>query len=471
MIRVHTAQQTRDAEAAFFAAHPGVDLMVRAADRVADQARRMVGPRARLLVVAGPGNNGGDGLFAAATLARGGARVAVWCLGERSHEAGRAAAEAAGCRFVDAATASRTLAEVDLVVDAGFGIGARPGLPPALAVFADEARDLAVAVLAVDIPSGLDADSGRLEQCLAATRTITFGSRKPCHVQQPAAEACGEVVVADIGIGAELAVQPSPLEQAERADIARLWPVPGPDSDKYSRGVVGIDTGSAQYPGAAILGTIGALHSGAGMIRFVGLGRPADLIAATLPSVTHGEGRVQARLVGSGWGSAPDNAERLHRRLHDGLPTVVDADALTVLPDQLPAGCLLTPHAGELARLLGVERQQVVDDPIEHARRAAARWGATVLLKGASQYIVEPSGRVRLAVPGPAWTAQAGSGDVLAGICATLLAADLSAADAALCGASVQAIAAASKPGPWPPEVIARELPAVIAGLAHDLNH
>lgn len=211
-----------------------------------------------------------------------------------------------------------------------------------------------------------------------------------------------------------------------------------------------------------MLGVTGALYAGAGMIRFVGP-EPADaIIRASLPSVTHGEGRVQAWLCGSGWGSADDNRARLERRLADGVPAVIDADALSVLPEHLPYGCLLTPHAGELARLLGAERAEVEADPIGSARRAAERTGAVVLLKGASQYIVQPDGQVRVAVPGPSWTAQAGSGDVLAGICATLLAAGLPAADAGLVGASVQAMAAARRPGPWPPDDIAHEVAALV---------
>lgn len=458
MIGVQTADAIRVAEQVWFEAHRGEDLMGRAAAAVAAHALEMAGTHGRVLVVVGRGNNGGDGLFAAAELARRGLPVAIWPVAGTMHEQGRVAATGAGCRFVGVVEATEQVAEVDLVVDAVLGIGGRPGLRPEVLALAQEAEALGVPVLAVDLPSGLDTDSHQLQGSFHATRTITFAARKACHVLQPAASRCGEVVCVDIGIELGNSV----LEVAEAGDVAVRWPVPGPTSDKYSRGVVGIDSGSAQYSGAAVLGVTGALYAGAGMIRFVGP-EPADaIIRASLPSVTHGEGRVQAWLCGSGWGSADDNRARLERRLADGVPAVIDADALSVLPEHLPYGCLLTPHAGELARLLGAERAEVEADPIGSARRAAERTGAVVLLKGASQYIVQPDGRVQVAVPGPSWTAQAGSGDVLAGICATLLAAGLPAADAGLVGASVQAMAAARRPGPWPPDDIAHEVAALV---------
>ncbi|MEL4505105.1 NAD(P)H-hydrate epimerase [Luteococcus sp. H138] len=464
MIEIHSTQKVREAEEAFFEAHPDVDLMQRAADGVAQAALRMIGDHvtdAPVLVAAGPGNNGGDGLYAAARLAAAGCRVAFWLTSGRAHEAGLAAARAAGCQEVNATAATEALAETYLLVDAVLGIGGRPGLDRVVATLAAEAQALGVQVLCVDQPSGLAADLGTVTaECFQATRTITFSVLKPCHVLQPAARCCGTVEVYDIG----LSITEEPVAvQAEVADIARLWPVPGPSSHKYSRGVVGIDTGSSRYPGAAVLGTIGALHAGTGMIRFVGPEAAAALIRTQLPSVTQGEGGVQAWLLGSGWGQTEANKDRLASRLAAGLPSVIDADALLTLPDTVPANSLLTPHAGEMSRMLGVKREQVETDPLWYAREAADRWNAVVLLKGATQYVVEPDGKVRLAVPGPHWSAQAGSGDVLAGICAALLAGGLSASDAALLGASVQAMAARRKRGPWPPDVVGREVAAVVA--------
>lgn len=467
MIPIHTAQTVREAEESFSAQQPGVDLMQLAAEAVAEAASKLLeGDRTSegaVLVAVGPGNNGGDGLYAAARLAGQGIPVSLWLTTGQAHPDGLHAAREAGCREVDALGATELLAQASLVIDAVLGIGGRPGLDSVVATFAEQAEALAIPVLSVDIPSGLDPDRGHVEQDgFRAARTVTFIARKPCHVLQPAAGRCGVVQLEDLDV--PVATRPVAL-QATPADIARLWPVPGPTSHKYSRGVVGIDTGSTRYPGAALLGTIGALHAGAGMIRFVGPEVAAQLVRTQLPSVTHGEGAVQAWLLGSGWGQTEANRDRLAAHLGVKTPAVIDADALLSLPTVVPPNTLLTPHAGEMSRMLGVERAQVEADPLTHARETAERWQAVVLLKGATQYVVEPGGRVQLAVPGPHWSAQAGSGDVLAGICAALLAAGLSAAEAALLGASVQAMAAKRRLGPWPPEVIAREVAAVVGGF------
>ena len=460
---VHPVSVIRDAEQAFFAAHPEVDLMQVAADHVADVAQEMLpGSPGRVLVVAGPGNNGGDGLFAGVRLARTGVQVSVWPVSSTCHEQGRQSAEAAGCLFVTARDAIAGLPDTDLVIDAVLGIGGRPGLIPEVATFAQACADLGIPVLSVDLPSGLAADSHQVVGAhVTATRTVTFAAHKMCQVALPAGAACGRVDVVDIGLD----LPDSDVQLVELADVAEHWPFPTADSDKYARGVVGLDTGSQRYPGAGVLSTTGALYAGAGMIRFCGAERSANLIAQRLPSVTFGRGRVQAWLVGCGWGPRPDAAARIAELAGDGVPMVLDADALPAMPEPLPAGCLITPHAGELARLLGVTRDQVVADPVGHARQAATRWDATVLLKGATQYVVAPGGRVGVALTGPHWTAQAGSGDTLAGICATLLASGLDAWWAGLLAACVQAVAATRRPGSWPPDRVVEALPEVLAEL------
>ncbi len=457
MKTVVTAQQMRDAERAVWDADPDVDLMARAAAGVARVADEMA-PEGPVLVVVGPGNNGGDGLFAAATLAES-REVLLWLAAGRAHDEGLAAARSAGCREVaDSASARARLADASLVIDAFTGLGARPGLPPDVATFAAACEAWQVPVLAVDQPSGLGTDGGPVGHSFNATVTATFAARKPCHVVEPAASRCGDVVVQDIGVP----VPATDLRILEETDLANWWPTPDAASDKYSRGVVLLDTGSERYAGAALLGISGALHAGAGMVRYSG-GAPSGLVLGRFPSVVLGEGRAQAAVVGSGWGE-PDEA-RMARAVELGVPLVVDADALGVLPDGGMDGWLLTPHAGELARLLGAGRDEVEADPLAAAREAARRHGATVLLKGAAQYVAEPSGRVTVAVRGPNWTAQAGSGDVLAGICGTLLAAGLPAWKAAAMGASVQALAAQRHPGPYPPDRLAEFLPTVVANL------
>lgn len=453
-----TAGDMREAERLVFEAEPGVDLMGRAAAEVARVAAA-VAEEGPVLVVAGPGNNGGDGLYAAAILA-GDRPVLVWVALGAAHAGGLEAALAAGCRQVGAVEAVDALAECVLVIDAVTGLGSRPGLPEPVATLAAACADLGVPVLSVDLPSGLDADSGAVHPSFSAAHTVTFATVKPCHVMEPAASRCGRVHVVDIGVEAPN----GPLRQAEPADVARWWPAPTATSDKYARGVVMIDTGSEQYQGAAILGVSGALHAGAGMVRYTG--RVASgLILSRFPSVVIGEGRAQAMVVGSGWGDGEGTEGRVANAGLHAVPTVVDADALYSLPAGRLENWLLTPHAGELARILGCTRSHVEAQPLVCVREVSRQTGAAVLLKGATQYVAEPSGRVTIAVRGPSWTAQAGSGDVLAGICGALLAAGLPAWRAGVVGASIQAMAAARWPGPRTPDELAALVPQLVADL------
>ena len=266
---------------------------------------------------------------------------------------------------------------------------------------------------------------------------------------------------------------PSHCSSLTEADFRAMWPTPSASDDKYSRGVVGIDTGSARYPGAAVLSTLGALRAGAGFVRYCGCEAAQPAILARCPSVTFGRGRVGAWVVGCGWDDEEMNVARLAGALVDAVPCVIDAGALWVIDDALqtlgmdalPPGCLLTPHAGELARLLGVGRDDVLADPVGSATEAARRTGAAVLLKGSAQYCATPDGTVLQALPGPAWTAQAGSGDVLAGVAGTLLAAGLDSGEAGALAASLQALAASRHPGPWAPDQLADMFPSVVNGV------
>ncbi len=464
MIPVHTTEQIRRAEAAAYESLPPGRLMERAAEALAAEVARHARGGGHVLVVAGPGDNGGDGLWAGARLAAD-RDVRVWRPFDRVHEAGWAGLLRAGGREVDADEALSGLPDAAVVVDAVLGMGPRPGLPDHVARFAAACREVGVPVVSCDVPSGLDSDGcGSGGPAFEPTRTVTMGAWKACLLLQPGRSRCGEVTLVDIG----LELPPPALVVWERADLAAAWPWPHATSDKYSRGVVGLDTGSDTYPGAGVLSAYGAVHAGAGMVRAAGSPTVADLLVRELPNVVHAEGRVQAWVVGSGWGERPDGARRLADLLAQQVPMVVDADALGLVRGlPLRPDVLLTPHAGELARLLGTERAQVQADPVAAVRRAAAELGATVLLKGASQYVATPDDpQVRVALPGPPWTAQAGSGDVLAGVCGALLAAGLPAPVAALAGASVQALAATEHPGPYPPQEMARRLPGVIAGLA-----
>lgn len=473
MITACTAASVRELEQRALVTAGDDALMQRAAaglaavimDELRQRAGRLYGTS--VVILAGPGNNGGDALYAGARLAARGVRVdAVCCLG-RPHQGGARALLDAGGRLTELRTDGVLEGPFTLVVDGVLGIGGRPGLPAEVGRLASDVERAGWPVVAVDLPSGVDADTGGVPGAVfRADRTVTFGVHKPCHLLEPARSGCGLVDLVDIGLDTTDEHDGSWLHALEEDDLAAGWPYPGPASDKYARGVVGLDAGSEEYPGAGVLASYGAVHAGAGMVRFLGADRPAALVRSRLPNVVFSPGRVQAHLLGSGWGERPDGSDVVAAALDTGLPAVLDADGLRFLPDRLPAGWLLTPHAGELARLLDRDRGWVSEDPRRAVRAAVDQTGATVLLKGASQLVATPDhGWVGVAVPGPAWTAQAGSGDVLGGICATLLAAGMPAWQAGLLGASVQAVAARTHPGPLPPHALAERLPATLGRL------
>lgn len=450
----------------------GVDaLMQRAAAAVAANASDLLQSQCggrygrHVMIMVGAGNNGGDALFAGVRLARRGVRVtALRCLGT-PHPAGLAALIAAGGRLVELDDHDPTVV-YDLVIDGILGIGGRPGLPDPVARLVQSVDARGIPTIAVDLPSGVAADTGAAPgAAVRATRTVTFGERKPCHLLQPALSRCGAITVVDIGLGTDHD-ETADLVGLDKDGLAAAWPYPTERSDKYARGVVGVDTGSDQYPGAAVMSVYGAVYGGAGYVRFLGAQRPAATISAQLPNVVFSPGQVQAHLFGSGWGDRADGAEVLAQVAEQGLPAVVDADGLRYLPKPAPDSWLLTPHAGELSRLLGRERSWVEEDPVRAVAAGAEQTGATVLLKGATQLIAAPNGGpVLVAVPGPAWTAQAGSGDVLGGVCAALLAAGVDAQRAGQLGASVQAVAAAEHPGVLAPQELARAIGQTLGRL------
>ena len=452
----------------------GVDaLMQRAAAAVAASASNLLQSTSggrygrHVMIMVGAGNNGGDALFAGVRLARHGVRVtAIRCLGA-PHPAGLAALLTAGGRVIDLDDHyAIDPMPYDLVIDGILGIGGRPGLPDPVARLVQSVAAQGIPTIAVDLPSGVAADTGAVPgAAVQATETVTFGERKPCHLLQPALSRCGSISVVDIGLGTDHD-ETADLVGLDEDDLARAWPYPTERSDKYARGVVGVDTGSDQYPGAAVMSVYGAVYGGAGYVRFLGAERPAATISDQLPNVVFSPGRVQAHLFGSGWGERADGAKVLAALAEEGLPAVVDADGLGYLPKPAPSSWLLTPHAGELARLLERERSWVEEDPVRAVTAGAQQTGATVLLKGATQLVAAPSASpVLVAVPGPPWTAQAGSGDVLGGVCAALLAAGVDAQRAGQLGASVQAVAAAEHPGVLAPQELARAIGRTLGRL------
>ena len=455
MLRAHTVDDVRRAEAAAMADLPDGALMQRAAAGLAAALVDLLGGAygRHVVLLVGPGDNGGDALWAGARLAGRGARVEALLLADHVHEGGLAALRGAGGR------ATRDLDELsgapDVLVDGIVGIGGRPGLRPeavaALARFAD------APVVAVDVPSGVDVDTGRLDgPHVVADLTVTFGTHKIAHLADPASSASGAVHLVDLGLD----LPPAALEALQPDDVRALLPTPWTDAHKYTRGVVGVRAGSGTYPGAALLAVAGANSGLAGMVRYVGPEAIADRVRAAHPEVV-GAGRVQAWVVGPGGGD--EAAKMLAEARADGVPVVVDADALHHVGGPLP-GCVLTPHAGELAAMLGLERAEVEAAPLRHARGAARRWDCVVLLKGHHTLVADPAGRVRVTTTGVPWLATAGAGDVLAGLVGALLAAGLEPYDAASVGSWVHGAAAtlASAGGPLTASRVAAQIPGVV---------
>ncbi|AQT83020.1 bifunctional ADP-dependent (S)-NAD(P)H-hydrate dehydratase/NAD(P)H-hydrate epimerase [Mycolicibacterium litorale] len=454
MRHYYTADAIRAAEAPLLASLPDGVLMRRAAyglaTAIAAELRARTGAvlGRQVCAVVGSGDNGGDALWAATLLRRrGAAATAVLLNPEHTHAKALAAFRAAGGRVVPAVPPS-----TDLVIDGVIGISGKGALRPAAAeVFAAvDAAD--IPVVAVDIPSGIDVQTGAVTgPAVHAAVTVTFGGYKPVH----ALGECGRVELVDIGLDLPAA----DLLSLEAADVKARWPKPGRHDDKYTQGVTGILAGSATYPGAAILCTGAAVATASGMKRYAGsaaaevVSHWPEVVAAPSPQAA---GRVQAWVVGPGLGTDENAFATLTFALNTDLPVVVDADALTMLaahPDLVAnraAPTVLTPHAGEFARLAGSPPGA---DRVAATRRLAEAFGATVLLKGNVTVIAEVSGTTYLNPAGGSWAATAGSGDVLSGMIGALLASGLAPGEAAAAAAFVHARAAnasAADPGPAP---------------------
>ncbi|KQY47276.1 carbohydrate kinase [Cellulomonas sp. Root137] len=434
MLQTWTSAQVRAAEEPLLAA--GVPLMERAAFalhvHVVAALRELRGAvaGARVVVLVGSGNNGGDALYAGALLARRGVDVRAVLTGARVHEGGLDALLRAGGRVLRAEEAAAAASAADLLLDGILGIGTDgSGLRGAAGALVEEivARGRPY-VVAVDVPSGLGVDDGRRDGVvLDADLTVTFGVAKPGLLLPPGGRAAGRVVLVDLGL--EPAGAPE-VVRLEPSDVADLWPVPAPDAHKYTRGVLGVVAGSRAYQGAAVLTTGAAVRAGVGMVRY--LGDAGDAVVAAHPEVVVGHGRVQAWVFGPG--VSPDDAGQRRRIeyafehvLERGEAAVVDAGALELLPARVGPHAVLTPHAGELARVLSqrgedVDRRAVEAEPLRWARRAHELTGATVLLKGPVTVVAGAQGAAYAQADAPAWLATAGAGDVLAGLLGALLA-------------------------------------------------
>ncbi len=380
------------------------NLMERAGAALADAAWRF-GKGAPVLIMCGPGNNGGDGYVAARLLAEMGVAVTVATFGEPCTELSRQARarwHGPVCNPEDAEPASVT-------IDALFGTGLSRHLDPDIAAMLRRIRVSSDLVIAADLPSGTGSDDGADLGAVAADITIAFGAAKPAHLLQPAAAKCGHVLVADIGcpVGSNAAVLARPH-----------LPAPGPDDHKYTRGMVAVLAG--EMAGAATLAVTAAARC-SGYAILAGEGRsPSSVVSRSVASVI-ADPKIGAMLIGPGMGDNPENRQTLRSMLTADRPLVLDAGALSLVSaEQLrraPA-TIVTPHGGEFDRLFGAWG----GSKLERARAAAAASGATVIFKGSDTVIASPDGRVTLCPPASTWLATAGTGDVLAGIAVAMLA-------------------------------------------------
>jgi hydroxyethylthiazole kinase-like uncharacterized protein yjeF len=410
-VPVLSVEATRAAEQAVFDA--GVDayaLMCTAGEGAAEMIWR-AGHKRPVLVLCGPGNNGGDGYVIARALREKGVAVRVAASAEPRTESSKRARADWGGPVEDIMTAEPAVQ----VVDALFGIGLTRGLDAPLAERLCALTDAAHHSYAVDMPSGIESDAGtilspvpRFSLCLA------LGVLKPAHVLLPAAERFGDIAYVPIGL--EAGEAPVRMLGAPRLHV------PGRSDHKYTRGLVGIVAGA--MPGAAALAAEAALRGGAGYVRLIGAKTVPSLSHAIVPTddSTLADPRTRAILVGPGLGRGADAANRLKTALAAGHPAVIDADGVLALSstgfDVLPQAAILTPHGGEFASLFG----DLPGNKIDRALAAAQQSGAVVILKGNDTVIAASDGRARIAPPASTWLSTAGTGDVLAGLCAARLA-------------------------------------------------
>jgi hydroxyethylthiazole kinase-like uncharacterized protein yjeF len=414
----------RAAEERAIAAGTPVELLMERAGRgVAEATWRFAGPM-RTLVLCGPGNNGGDGYVAARYLAARGMDVRVAALGEP--KAGAAAAARVAWRGPVVPIAEARPAPI--LIDALFGTGLSRGLDP---VLAERLVSLAAAArirVAVDLPSGVDTDTGALLSAIPRfDLTVTFATLKPAHLLQPSAVSCGRIVTVDIGIEAE-----TQLTQLTRPVLRP----PGPEDHKYTRGMVAVIGGA--MPGAGELAALAAAHAGAGYVLLLEpqprFGQPHAIVRRVTadPARSLDDGRIGAVVVGPGLGRDADAGKTLAAALDSGRPLVIDGDALHLLGARRPeAPAILTPHEGEFRAMFPDVGQA---SKVERARAAAARTGAVIVYKGADTVIAAPNGRAAIAGEASPWLSTAGTGDVLAGAIGAMLAPGLPPFEAAQAG-------------------------------------
>lgn len=465
---------------------PGLTLMENAGRGIAEEVEWVAEPGARIAVLCGPGNNGGDGFVAARLLRERGYSVSVALLGSREALRGDAAEAAAAWNGPIWPLSTAFAEDAAIVIDALFGAGLSRPLD---GVAADVAASLnGRRVLAVDVPSGVDGTTGEVKgAAVKAERTVTFFRRKPGHLLLPGRLHCGLTRVVDIGISADVL---SRIGVVTFANAPGLWrtqlPWPRLDGHKYSRGHAVVASGPAWRTGAARLAARGALRVGAGLVT---LASDEDALAVNAAQVTAimvrqaGDGeelaemlsdhRFNAVLIGPGAGVDEETREKVLAILASGAATVLDADALTVFADQRDElftaimaerrPVVITPHDGEFSRIF----PELAGLPkLDRARLAAKLSGTVVILKGADTVIAAPDGRAAINENAPPTLATAGTGDVLAGLVTGLLAQHMPAFEAAAAAVWLHGATGAM----LGPGLIAEDLPETLPRILAELS-
>jgi hydroxyethylthiazole kinase-like uncharacterized protein yjeF len=482
-----TAEMERADRLTIAAGTPGFALMMSAGQAVA-QAAMDLAEEGPILVVAGRGNNGGDGFVAAAELAARGREVSVILLCERDSLQGDAASAARGWKHPVLPFNPQAIGRPALIIDALFGAGLNRPVK-------DEPHDMIEAinangapVLSIDLPSGINGTTAALMGiAVRATETITFFRRKPAHLLLPGRLHCGRVRVADIGIDAQVLDEIAPLTLENTPEAwRRAFPAPQVDGHKYARGHAIVVSGDITATGAARMSARGALRAGAGLVT---LASPRDALAVNAAALTAvmlravdtaiefaemlTDKRLNACVIGPGAGVSDRTRDLVLTALSASRELVLDADALTSFagaPDRLfeaikalsDPHVVLTPHEGEFPRLFSdISNKHPHRSKLERVRAAAERSGAVVLLKGPDTVVASPDGRATIAANAPPWLATAGAGDVLAGMIGGFLAQGVPPFEAACIGVWMHG-EAAQEAGPGQ---IAEDLPEVLPAV------
>lgn len=457
------------------------DLMMNAGAAVA-QVIRARWDACPVAVLCGPGNNGGDGFVVARLLKEAGWPVRLALAGDTSRLAGSAAHHAARWNGPVHALSSEVLDGTQLVVDAVFGAGLARDVDGPICQVLKAVADARIPVCAVDVPSGVDGATGQVRGfSTAATVTVTFFRKKPGHLLLPGRELCGELVVADIGIAPDVPVMASvrTWENGPALWLDRFaWPQA--NAHKYGRGHV-VVLGGATMTGAARLAARAAQRAGAGLVTVAAPQAAWPVYATALTSIMVSamagpadfarlleDERLNCIVLGPGAGVNGQTRDHVLAALATRRATVLDADAITVfrddpgaLFDAIQGPCVLTPHEGEFGRLFAQQGSK-----LERAREAAQQSGAVVLLKGGDTVIASPDGRAVINANAPAWLATGGTGDVLAGMVAGLMAQGMNAFDAACAGAWLHGQAARA----FGPGLIADDLPDMLPVALRNLQ-